>query len=189
MKKIVLIIGLALVSVACGGGGDDGVEIPAGGGNGGDDNGDVLEELPIGEYDCAAVAVVEPLPSGTHPTELVGTWDCEDSDGSTNVETYNSDGTFYVPHIEQPAWAAEQWDECRVGTKPPAIAGHWVVRASDNMLCARFDAIPYSVVCSPYRINQAGQLVASAGDVLVAYENGEVESTMRITTSSVCEKR
>ena len=87
MKKIVLIIGLALDSVACSGG-DNG-----NGGNSGDD----------GEYDCDAVAMVEPLPSGTRPVELVGTWDCEDFSGLETSETYNSNGTLFSPNTPQPA--------------------------------------------------------------------------------------
>ncbi len=111
-------------------------------GCGGGDGGDL-------ETDCSdpTLTHTEPLPSGEHPEFLITRgddyWSCE---GETN--DYNPDGTFTgtIDHEEIAEAAEAVWEACEVGTRPPDVAGHWVV--SHGRLCLRLDTYPGIVTCS-----------------------------------------
>ncbi len=129
------------------------------------------------------------------PAALVGTWVCSGTavgfQDTCRTLTLNSNGTFrdtYQSGLFYPDDMREQWNQCRIGTAPPDIAGHWtIVSISDERLelCFRADVMPFRFLCGPAPhdiwaeivgfeerpITTSGRMVIPAGEVEV-WEGG-----------------
>ena len=69
------------------------------------------------------------------------------------------------------------YDTCRVGTRAPAFAGHWVY-TSDNCFCQRYDILPSATVCLSFedigsRCSHHERNVASVGEARISVENND----------------
>ena len=134
LRKILTLVFLPLFLAGCGSGGE------------GSD-----AELQI-EVDCSnpVLTSTEPLPPGDHPeswtTKGNSYWDC---DGEK--EYYNADGTFTGRFADTFTRSEEYdllvtiWRACRIGTRPPEVAGSWVV--VDDTICIRADTAPGIIGC------------------------------------------
>ena len=112
-----------------------------GGGGGGDG----------GEYDeCQdpSFTTTAPLPSGCHPSAFSAIGEISfQVQGSPASIRMHSNGTL-TGTIHSSDYA-EAWQYCRVGTRPPNIAGRWVYTYNDE-LCLRFDALPGEIFCEDF---------------------------------------
>ena len=124
-----------------------------------------------------------PLPRGSHPSWFINGINAEPpSDGF--VLRLSSNGTFTGNWGNiLPADTIElfqlAYDTCGVGTRAPALAGHWVY-TSDDCFCQRYDILPGQTVCLSLedigsRCYHHERNVASVGEARVSAEKS-VES-------------
>ena len=164
LRRILTLVFFLLFLAACGSGGEDS---------------DV--ELRV-EVDCSASVLTrtEPLPPGTHPESWITTgnsyWDC---DGEKQY--YNADGTFTGRLADADIRTEEYdllltvWRACRVGTRPPEVAGNWVV--VDDTVCIRFDTAPGIIACGDIISEPDGTSSTVGGDLEVIQYGRVVDSS------------
>lgn len=122
-----------------------------------------------------------PLPRGSHPSWFIN--------GVNNLPPDNgfvlrlrSDGTFTgnwgnsLPD-EDIELLQLAYDICRVGTRAPAFAGHWVY-TSDDCFCQRYDMLPSATICLSLedigsRCFHHERDVASVGEAKASVENDD----------------
>ena len=146
-------------------------------GSGGEEPDGVLR-LEV-EINCSSPVFTrtEPLPSGTHPEGWITTgnnyWDC---DGSK--EYYHADGTltgrFTDTSTEEYKLLLAFWRACRVGTRPPEVAGNWVV--VDDNICIRFDITPGIIACGGIISEPDGRSATTGGDLEVIQYGRVIDS-------------
>ena len=189
MLRIILVFVFSFVAAGCGS----------------SDNGDseVVEVRLRPDFDetsdCEDASIVEPLPSGSVPAAFVGNWSCTGTFTTSldldpipirSTTSINSNGAFrttIVSGTEYPEDFRKQWNQCRIGTAPPAIAGHLVV--TDTQECTRYDVAPFRYLCGPLsRIDAAGQWFSFPGTVEV-YEHGDFVRSYLSEVTSVCVKQ
>ena len=123
-----------------------------------------------------------PLPRGSYPSWFINGINAEPpQDGF--VLRLRSNGTFTgnwgnavsATDIELFQIA---YDTCGVGTRAPALAGHWVY-TSDDCFCQRYDILPSQTICLSFpdlaRCYHHERNVASVGEARVSAEKS-VES-------------
>ena len=164
LRKILTLVFLPLFLAGCGSGGEDS---------------DV--ELRV-EVDCSAPVLThtEPLPSGTHPEGWITTgnnyWDC---DGSK--EYYHADGTFTGRFTDTSFEGYNElltiWRACRVGTRLPEVAGSWVVKNDEDVVCVRFDITPGIIACGDIISEPDGNSSTVGGDLEVIQYGQVVDSS------------
>ena len=67
------------------------------------------------------------------------------------------------------------WRACRVGTRPPEVAGNWVV--VDDTVCIRFDTVPGIVGCGDIISEPDGTSSTVGGDLEVIQYGRVVDSS------------
>ena len=186
MRTILSLFLMLLFVASCGGGGSEGDT-----GNPTSTNLDEIPTIPSGfpsvpvatDDVCSDPALTRtaPLPRGSHPSWFInGINGLPPENGF--VLRLRSDGTFTGNwgnslRDEDIELFQLAYDTCRVGTRAPAFAGHWIY-TSDNCFCQRYDILPSITVCLSFeniglRCFHHERDVASVGEVRASVENDD----------------
>ena len=89
--------------------------------------------------------------------------------GSNGTVRFNSDGTYTGRTGSDHQLYMEQWEECRIGTRPPQVRGRWIIY-EESFLCLWEDIVPGIFACSDdiYDIS-----LDSSGEIITAFTVGE----------------
>lgn len=180
MRTILSLFVVLLFVAGCGGRGSEGdtgnpiSTIPSG-----------FSGVPVATDDVCSDPVLTrtaPLPRGSHPSWFINGINGVPPDNGF-VLRLRSDGTFTGNwgnslRDEDIELLQLAYDICRVGTRAPAFAGHWVY-TSDDCFCQRYDILPSQTVCLSFpdasRCYHHERNVASVGEAKISAEKS-VES-------------
>lgn len=175
-----LFIALLFVAGCGGGGGSEGDT-----GNPTRTNPTAFPNVPVGTDDiCSDPALrrTAPLPRGSYPLWFINGINAEPPENGF-ILRLRSDGTFTgnwgnVVSADTIELFQLAYDTCRVGTRAPAFAGHWVY-TSDDCFCQRYDILPSRTICLSFpdlsRCYHHERDVASVGEANISPEKS-VES-------------